>query len=637
MQTSKPCRAIRRLSLLLALLLLSGCLAVTACRTSPDSNTDTSGTASGTDTDPDSAAPDTATGTEPETEPTPDTSGTEPLFSAGGGVYAGALELALTLPDGLPDGAVIRYTTDGSVPTARAAGYSAPLSVLTEADTAVTVRAACFGADGTRLGQVVTNTYVRAAAQDGIWTVMIAVEEDDLNEITSRYNEKVEKPAHVEIVTPAGERVISQDAGLRLFGGSSRTLAQKSFKLIARKNGYFGEDAAYTGKGSFAYPLFAGRTVLAGENAGSVLDRYDSFILRNGGNDSLLHTAADPQAATLLRDGLANNFAATYAPAVSASLSQFAVVYLNGSYYGILDMRENLNEDYVKRVWGVDDKDVVILKSELDTTRHCDRHSDGGECRFCNVWFYYETDDTPVAQAAMEEWISLCRQAIDGLSLDAAAREALYAELAEKIDMESFLQYMALNLYLCNTDWPYNNVKFWKYTGEPVEGVSVTDGRWRFMTRDMDMTFARYSCPEILPDLDSRAEQDTFWRTLGNYLPGYAAYFVNEGETQLYPDSLYVEGLFVFCLRNTGFRDAFVSYARSLASEEATAALQELYSAGRATLRPCMSAHIRRWQNQVQVSTKQWDSASARIGSFIRKRPALFEQYLTRMLKILEQ
>ena len=28
---------------------------------------------------------------------------------------------------------------------------------------------------------------------------------------------------------------------------------------------------------------------------------------------------------------------------------------------------------------------------------------------------------------------------------------------------------------------------------------------------------------EILPELDSRAEQDTFWRTLGNYLPGYAA------------------------------------------------------------------------------------------------------------------
>lgn len=647
MHTSIPGRAVRGLSLLLALLLASGCLVLTACRTAPgdsasgDSDTGTSGTGADTSADTESAAPDNTASTDTATgsgsEPAPETPGTEPVFSVGGGLYTGALSLALTLPAGLPESTTIRYTTNGSVPTGRSTGYSAPLDILAKADTALTVRAACFDADGNRLGQVVTNTYVRAAAQDGIWTVMIAVPERDLDEITSRYNEKVEKPAHVEIVTPAGKRVISQDAGLRLFGGSSRTLEQKSFKLIARKNGYFGEDAAYSGKGSFAYPLFAGRTVLAGENAGNVLDRYDSFILRNGGNDSLLHTAADPKAATLLRDGLANNFAAAYAPAVSASLSQFAVVYLNGEYYGILDMRENLNENYVKRVWGVDSKDVVILKSELDTSRHCDAHANGGACRFCNVWFYYETDDTPTAQAAMAEWISLCKQAADGLSLDAAAREALYGRLAEKIDMESFLQYMALNLYLCNTDWPYNNVKFWKYTGDPVEGVAVTDGKWRFMTRDMDMAFARYACPEILPELDSRAEQDTFWRTLGNYLPGYAAYYANAGETRLYPDSLYVEGLFAFCLRNAGFREAFVTYARSLASAEATAALQELYSAGRAELRPCMPAHIRRWQNRVQVSAKQWDSAAARVGNFITKRPARFEQYLSRMLEVLDK
>ena len=92
-----------------------------------------------------------------------------------------------------------------------------------------------------------------------------------------------------------------------------------------------------------------------------------------------------------------------------------------------------------------------------------------------------------------------------------------------------------------------------------------------------------------------------------------------------------------FCLRNAGFREAFVTYARSLASAEATAALQELYSAGRAELRPCMPAHIRRWQNRVQVSAKQWDSAAARVGNFITKRPARFEQYLSRMLEVLDK
>lgn len=113
-----------------------------------------------------------------------------------------------------------------------------------------------------------------------------------------------------------------------------------------------------------------------------MLDKYDSFILRNGGNDSLLHTAVDPTNATLLRDGVVNNFAQTWAPAVDCSLSRFAVVYINGAYYGLLDMRENLNEDYVKRVYGVDDADVAVIKSELDTTRHCELHANGGACRF---------------------------------------------------------------------------------------------------------------------------------------------------------------------------------------------------------------------------------------------------------------
>lgn len=633
-------RPARWLCLVMALLLIGGSLPLLACRTTSPSQgeTDTTNRASDTDADSGTAAPGTdfPTESESETDTPPDRTGTEPIFSAAGGFLTDALSLVLSRPTGVSENAVIRYTTDGSTPTGRSPEFRDVLEIKPKANAAVTVRAACFDTDGTRLGQVVTNTYVRAEAQDGIWTVMISADEDDLDAMMSSVQDKIEKPAHVEIITPTGERVLSQDAGLRLFGGSSRALAQKSFKLIARKDGYFGEDVAYTGKGSFAYPLFAGRTVLAGKNAGNVLDKYDSFILRNGGNDSLLATAADPKAATLIRDGLANNFAETFAPAVSTSLSQFAVVYLNGDYYGILDMRENLNEDYVKRVWGVDDKDVVILKSELDTTRHCDRHSNGGSCRFDNVWFYYETDDTPTAQTAMNEWVSLCRQAISALSQDAAAREILYAQLSEKIDMESFLQYMALNLYLCNTDWPYNNVKFWKYTGEPIDGVKITDGKWRFMTRDMDMCFARYACPDILPDLDSRANRDTFWRTLGNYLPGYEAFFTNEGEDRIYPDSLYVGGLFAFCLKNDGFREAFVSYAKSLTSEQASAALKELYTAAHDFLRPCMSAHIKRWQDQVAVTTRQWDSAAGRIETFIDQRPALFLQYLERLLTILD-
>lgn len=600
--------------------------------TTPDTDTDTATHTTQADTDT-NTEPDTETATAPATEP--ETAGTEPIFSAEGGLYDSALTLTISLPDGLPEGAVIRYTKSGATPGRNSTLYTEPLEILTEKSDTLTLRAACFDPSGNRLGAVVTQTYLRVEQPEGMWVVMISVAEKDLNAMTASPNEKIEKPAHVELVTPEGERVISQDAGLRLFGGSSRTLAQKSFKLIARKDGYFGETAAYTGKGSFAYPLFSDRIVRSGKKEGQVLGKYDSFILRNGGNDSLLSTAADPTDPTLLRDGLANNFASKWAPAVDTSLSQFAVVYINGAYYGILDMRENLNEDYVKRVYGVDDDDVVVVKSELDTSRHCDLHANGASCRFCDVWFYYETDEDAISQAAMKEWIGLCKQAINGLSLSSTEQQALYAQLSEKIDMESFLQYMALNLYLCNTDWPYNNVKLWKYTGEPVEGIAITDGKWRFMTRDMDMCFARYSSPEILPDLDSRAERDTFWRTLGNYISGYSDYYQNSGTDRLYPDSLYIEGLFAFCLQNSAFRSDFWDYAESLASTEATDELLALYNEGYTLLNSAIKAHISRWQDHVQMSARDWKRAAGRIKSFINDRPEQFLAHLKRLWMVL--
>lgn len=636
---------IRCLSLLL-LLLCTGSILTSCSTTTPQETESVSISESGAETPSDTSPAtdevmteaDTEADTSKETEPDRDPvlTGTEPYFSTEGGFYTDALTLTLTLPEGLPDGSVIRYTTNGSAPTRSSTVYRDALSILKSADSVLTLRAACFDQDGNRLGAVVTQTYLRVAQREGMWTIAISVAEKDLNAMTSRVNEKIEKPAHVEIVTPEGERVISQDAGLRLFGGSSRSLAQKSFKLIARKDGYFGEDVAYTGKGSFAYPLFSDRIIRAGEKAGQVLGKYDSFILRNGGNDSLLSTAADPTAPTLIRDGLSNNFAQKWAPCVDVSLSQFAIVYINGEYYGILDMRENLNEDYVKRVYDVDDDDVVILKSELDTSRHCFRHDNGAYCRFCNVWFYYETDENEVAQAAMQEWIDLCKQATTGLFLDSEAQAELYASLSEKIDMESFLQYMALNLYLCNTDWPYNNVKFWKYTGEPIEGIEITDGKWRFMTRDMDMCFGRYSSPQILPDLDSRADRDTFWRTLGNYLTGYEAYYQDEGTDRLYPDSLYVEGLFAFCLQNDDFCEAFATYAKSLASEEAQTDLLALYDDSYTVLKTPIKAHINRWKSYVGTDQKQWSKAAGKIKTFIKDRPAYFLTYLDRMLEVLD-
>ena len=593
-------RAARLTSLLLALLLtgtalLTGCTGGKTPATEPgDTQPGASDTAGENLTLGEIETADPAQTREPANDFTPPESligdgseavGIFPLFSEKGGLYTSRTK---TVEITAPEGFTVRYTTDGSVPTKRSTQYDVPIVLTNDRGEGTVIRAACFDESGNLTGQVITQTYVCVQKTEGLhYTVMLTCDEDDLNAMYRDVHAKVEKAAHAEILAPDGSRIISQDVGLRLFGGSSRGLPQKSFKIIARKDGYFG-DEPYVGLGTFTYPFFPERTVIAGKNAGKVLEKYDGLILRNGGNDALLSTAADPDRPTLLRDGISNEFIAKYAPNVQMSYAHFATVYLNGEYYGVLELRENQNEDYIKRLYGVDDNDVVVVKSELDTTRACEDHENGGECRFCGPWFFYETDSEAAAQQEMKDWIALCKKAAGAVNASESEYRQVFSEVESKLDLRNALEYMAVSCYLVNTDWPHNNIRVWRYTGAPVDGVSITDGKWRFATRDMDFTMDRYGGDHPLPEINTAASVDMFSWVLSNYVAGY-------GDQQEYTDALYLQGLFAFLMRDDSFRADFADFCRTLASDEARDYLLALYEEAYAQAKPIMAAHISRW------------------------------------------
>ena len=633
---------VRAVALLLALLLL-GTAGLTACHRGGDitdtdpSDTTTQAPENGGDlTLPDTTPPAAPTDTPPaDTTPeVPDsligdgspTAEVYPAFSEPGGLYTSRSK---TVEITAPEGYTVRYTTDGSIPTKRSTEYKGAIKITAERGEGQTVRAACFDASGKLTGQVITHTYVSVASTTGLhYTVMLSCDEDDLNDMYADVHSKIERAAHAEILAPDGTRIVSQDVGLRLFGGSSRTLRQKSFKIIARKDGYFGENTPYVGLGTFTYPFFPERTIISGKNAGKTLTKYDGLILRNGGNDSLLATAADSDRPTLLRDGIANEFIAKFAPNVQMSYAHFAVVYLNGEYYGVLELRENQNEDYIKRLYGVSDDDVVVVKSELDTTRACKDHDNGGGCRFCGSWFFYETDETAAAQKEMKDWIALCKKAAGAVNASESEYRKVFAEVEAKLDLRNALEYMAAACYLVNTDWPHNNIRVWRYTGAPVDGIAISDGKWRFATRDMDFTMARYSGNHPLPEINTQASVDMFAWVLSNYVSGY-------GDQQEYTDALYLQGLFAFLMRDDTFRVDFADFCRTLASDEATAYLKALYDDAYAQTSPIIGAHMDRWSGysgSMMSSTREWKKAAARVESFIEARPTQFLKHLDKML-----
>ena len=539
--------------------------------------------------------------------------GIAPVFSLAGGVYETAQQLQISQPVGTDY--TVRYTTDGSVPTKKSAQATDTIQVA--GSDATVVRAACFDESGNLVGRVITHTYVAAEEGRGaLYTVSLTLEPKDFDKLCRQYSEKLEMPTHIEIVNPEGELVISQDGGIRIFGGSSRALSQKSFKIIARKTGYY-DTEMYEGKGTFRYAFFEQRTIKAGADAGEVLDRYDSLILRNGGNDSLLHNSCDPLNASLLRDNAVNNFASYVTDTLDYACSAFAVVYVNGEYYGILDMKENMNEDYVKRVYDVADDDVAVVKSELDTSR-------GG--RYDGDWFFYESENATELAA----WEKICD---DVAKAQKKGDLSYYDTLAELVDLHSFAEYCALNLYTSNHDWPHNHVKLWRYTGVAVEGNAITDGKWRFMTRDQDLGMGRYDSAHLTSELDTTPEVDSFYRMLGNFVD-YHDLHSYKGEQQLYPDSLGLQCMLAYCLQNDAFRADFEAICRRMASEESQQVMLDVLAAGADAIKPEMTRHINRWKGAIGngYNLKAWQKEYSNIKKYVNNRPAYFIEQLERAL-----
>lgn len=499
-----------------------------------------------------------------------DKSGTKPIFSDLGGFFTGTMTLEMSLPDEFADsGYDICYTTNNSIPDWLSASYSKPIqipcdeSIETEFGNekdeinVTIVRAACFNKDGEIVGEVQTATYIQIADWDRFTMPVVSLVTESENLYDRNYGilakgnssnkgKEWERPVHVSFIETDHTLAISQDAGIRLFGNSSRGLAQKSFRITARKSSYFDSDI-FSGSGKFYHTLFPGRL----DGSGNELAVFDSFILRNGGNDSFF-SDTEGMRSTLLRDGLAYIIGSKASDNVDGMAYRPVVVLLNGEYYGILNMRERNDEHFIENMYGIEDTDnITMISNELDTSL-------GG--RYDGMWFYYVLDN------GRESELNALRNFLD----DILHGLYTYEEAAKYIDMQNVMEYYAINLFICNTDWPQNNIRIWRYTGQYDPENEMTDGKWRFMFKDQDLSMSRYtvgSNPGMPVELYNAADSSNFKFTLVNYLDFNKSSGYPLISQERYPDSLYTQGLFHFCLQNDGFRKDFYDYCVKLATE----------------------------------------------------------------------
>ena len=361
----------------------------------------------------------------------------EPVFSEKGRVTAGALNLQLevTVPEGSPEGTVVRYTTDGSEPTATNGKQFIGKLSITES-TVVKARLFC---DGWLSPRATAQSYISHGRDITIPIISIVMDDRYLNDskIGIYANNKDgdhkhdwRRPLNIEFFfQPDKGSSINQLCEARVAGGQSRGAVLKTLAIYAHKR--FGEKR-------FSYEFFP-------EDRPGLTD-YKSLMLRNSGNDFDYLYLRDP----IIQMNAARNIDLdwqAYRP---------AVVYINGAYKGMLNIRERSNEDNIYTNYdGLEDLDMLENWRELKE----------GTLDNFNAFkaFYNEKGHT---LAEYEEWL----------------------------DVEEFLNLMIVNLYHTNLDFPGNNIVMWR--------PQADGGRWRFIMKDTDFGLGLYGRDPYLKIMD---------------------------------------------------------------------------------------------------------------------------------------
>ncbi len=210
---------------------------------------------------------------------------------------------------------------------------------------------------------------------------------------------------------------------LKIHGGNgSRTKSMKPLQLIIKN---------YHEEKTFDYPYFVGKP----------RNSYSKIILRNSGNDF---------DASMMKDGLIHDYIKLNNLDVDVLGYHPAVVFVNGHYLGIHNIREKVGVDYIEANYR-EEGEINILENDYLSVLN------GSATSFNKIVNYVNSH---------------------GLN-----NEANYKWVAERLDVNSMVDYFIAELFIYNRDWPSNNVKLWNSTNHP---------KWRYLCFDLDVSLSYF-------------------------------------------------------------------------------------------------------------------------------------------------
>ncbi len=481
-----------------------------------------------------------------------------PQLSMISGRYNSSISISISHPQA---GAIIRYTTNGSEPTEMSDFYARAISL---ANTAV-LKAKAFHPDFL-FSETTTATYLinehptslptvsLSTSGNYLWDNTIGIYTDGTNGITGNckfdrgvnWNQDWHRHASFEYFNEEGKVKINQDIDIRISGACSRNNPQKTLALMPKKK---------YGDGDFDYAFFKSKP--------NITD-FGDLNLRNSGNDFNQLMFRDAFLQSLGIGKLDLDYLA-YQP---------TAFYLNGQYWGIQNLREKPNKDFIASNYGIDKNDIDLIAW---TIRDFLPEIEGDS----SIFLDYENQ----------------------LASSDINAPATFSFIDQNIDVQEYINYLITEIYIANHDWPSNNHTFWRQRS--------SNGKFRWILWDLDFGFV--SVPPDVPTLHFATATNGPWIS------------ANDPNWPHWPNPSWATRHIRLVLSNPEFRKRFIkTMATAMNTIYNPTSINKTITQFKSLISDEMFYHKQRWGGSIN----DWENKTGVLTDYASQRFAFMKSYV---------
>lgn len=371
-------------------------------------------------------------------------------FSVSGGFYDHPFSLSLSCPEGY----IIHYTTNGNEPSSSDYQYVSPLTlgknlfsrsniytIQTCADESwfipdtiqkcIVIRAAVFDSEGNRKGPVVTNSYfIKALGIDFHGLSVVSLCSDTLS-------------------------LFGYENGILIPGATRNNYEQHGREWERQCNFEFYEAKGNNGVNQQAGLRIHGAITRLGIQKGFKLYARKEYGVKrfqynffNTSINSYKRLVLKPVGDGKIRDYICSRIAENLN--LEVPNSRLVVLFLNGEYWGLYYLKERPDAHFIQDHYGINKNDVNVIES----------------------WSGAVADGNNISFMMMMQWI---------MNANLSTAEE-YEHICSIIDVDCFIDYYCLQLFIANSDWPNNNMRCWQ--------ANKTKWRWIFYDGDNSLDYS---------------------------------------------------------------------------------------------------------------------------------------------------